>query len=371
MASTLPAWDLTRTLLAVLSIGGLIAASYWVLRPFLPALVWAATIVVATWPTMRAVEARLWGRRGLAVAVMTLAMVVVVAAPITIAIATIAGYADQVIVLARSVAAGGLPAPPAWVESIPLVGHRIAEEWLRIVAARPEDLAAQSIPYLRAALTWLIGQAGDLGVLLLHLLLTVALSAGLYARGDGIAAWVLAFARRLAGAEGERVALLSAQAVRAVALGIVVTAVVQAVIGGVGLAVTGVPYAGLLAAVMLLLGVAQVGPWPVVFGATAWLYWKGDVLWGTVMLVWSIATTSFDNILRPLLIRRGADLPLPLIFAGVLGGLLAFGVIGLFIGPVILAVTYTMLRVWVDELGLAGPAEPPPAGSPDPAPRRP
>jgi predicted PurR-regulated permease PerM len=237
------------------------------------------------------------------------------------------------------------------VASIPLVGQRIAEEWLKVVASRPEDLAAQSIPYLRAALGWLIAQAGGLGVLLLHLLLTVVLSAALYARGDAVGAWVLAFARRLAGPEGERAALLSAQAVRAVALGIVVTAVVQSVIGGIGLAVTGVPYAGLLAAVMLLLGVAQVGPWPVMLSATAWLYWNGDVLWGTVLLVWSIFTTSFDNIVRPILIRRGADLPLSLIFAGVLGGLLAFGVIGLFIGPVILAVTYTLMQTWVEEAG--------------------
>ncbi len=151
----------------------------------------------------------------------------------------------------------------------------------------------------------------------------------------------------LAGGAGERAAVLSAQAIRAVALGIVVTALVQSVIGGLGLVLTGVQYPALLAAVMFLLGVAQIGPAPVLLGAVIWLYWKDETLWGTVLVVWSLFTASLDNFLRPLLIRKGADLPLLLIFAGVLGGLLGFGIIGLFIGPVVLAVTYTLLRAWV------------------------
>ena len=175
----------------------------------------------------------------------------------------------------------------------------------------------------------------------------MAISGVLYANGERAASAALAFARRLAGEAGPRVAVLSAQAIRAVALGIVVTALIQSAVGGLGLAVTGVPYPALLTAVMFLLGIAQIGPIPVLLGAVIWLYWRDEVLWGTVMVVWSLVAVSFDNFLRPLLIRRGADLPLLLIFAGVLGGLLAFGVIGLFIGPVVLAVTHTLLQAWV------------------------
>jgi len=142
-----------------------------------------------------------------------------------------------------------------------------------------------------------------------------------------------AFAHRLAGDSGDDVVLLSAQAVRAVALGIVVTALVQSGIGGVGLAITGVPYAVPLTAVMFLLAVAQIGAGPILVGAVIWLYWKDETLWATVMLGWSLITMSLDNVLRPILIKRGADLPLVLIFAGVLGGLLAFGIIGLFCRP--------------------------------------
>jgi predicted PurR-regulated permease PerM len=273
-------------------------------------------------------------------------MAAVVVAPIAIAVSTVVGRAGDIAAWVRALE--GVPSPPAWVSGIPVVGRRVAEEWTTLAATPPEELAARGAPYLRDALRWLIGHAGGLGVLLLHLLLTVALSAILYARGDAAARWVLRFARRLAGPQGEQVAVLSAQAIRAVALGIVVTALVQSAVGGIGLAVTGVPHAGLLAAVMFLLGVAQIGAAPVLAGAVGWLYWTGDAVWGTVMLVWGVATASLDNILRPLLIRRGADLPLLLIFAGVLGGLLAFGVIGLFVGPVVLAVTYTLLRAWID-----------------------
>jgi predicted PurR-regulated permease PerM len=127
----------------------------------------------------------------------------------------------------------------------------------------------------------------------------------------------------------------------------VVTALVQSVIGGIGLALTGVPNVVPLTSVMVLLGVAQIGPLPVMLGAIVWLYADGQTFWGTVLVVWGVVTVGLDNILRPVLIRRGADLPLLLIIMGVIGGLLAFGVIGLFVGPVVLAVTYTLLVAWV------------------------
>jgi len=356
MKAQRPSWDVTRIQLAVVAIGGLIAASFWVLRPFLPAVIWATMIVVATWPAMRAVQARLWGRRSLAVAVMTLAMLVAIVVPVAVAIVALVEHADDIVAWARSVAGLRLPAPPAWVRDLPLVGKRIVGEWQKTSSARLEDLAARVTPYLLDIVRWMISQAGSLVALFVQLLLTVAVSAVLYARGEAAAAAVLAFARRLAGEPGERVARLSAQAIRAVALGIVVTALVQSVIGGIGLAITGVPYPVLLTAVMFVLGVAQIGAWPVLVGAVIWLYWKDETLWGTVMLVWSVITGSLDNFVRPILIKRGADLPLLLIFAGVLGGLLAFGVIGLFVGPVVLAVSYTLVVAWVAEGDM--PAEP-------------
>jgi predicted PurR-regulated permease PerM len=141
--------------------------------------------------------------------------------------------------------------------------------------------------------------------------------------------------------------VLSAQAIRAVALGIVVTALIQAVVGGIGLVIAGVPYSLLLTSVMFMFGIAQIGAVPVLLGAVVWVYWSSGTFWAIVLLVWTVITGSFDNVLRPILIKRGADVPFLLIFAGVLGGILAFGLIGLFVGPVVLSVTYTLLEAWV------------------------
>lgn len=347
-------WDLTRILLAVVAIGGLILASFWVLRPFLPAVVWATMIVVATWPTLRAVEARLWGRRSLAVVVMTLAMLAVLAVPLTIAVFAIVDRIDDVVAWSRALATHPLPALPDWVGGLPLVGKRISAAWQTLTNASSDEIAARVTPYVRDIAGWLVARAGGVGALLVQFLLTVAVAALLYAKGESAAAGVLAFARRLAGEAGVRAAMLSAGAIRAVALGIVVTALVQSAIGGIGLALTGVPHAMLLTSVMLILGIAQVGPLPVLVGAVIWLYAHDHTLWGTVLVVWGLVTASLDNILRPVLIRRGADLPLVLVIAGVIGGLFAFGLVGLFVGPVVLAVTYTLLVAWVQ----AGDASP-------------
>jgi predicted PurR-regulated permease PerM len=170
----------------------------------------------------------------------------------------------------------------------------------------------------------------------------------LYYKGDAAADGVFAFARRLAGTRGERAVTLAGQAVRAVALGVVVTAIVQAALGGIGLAIAGVPLAGFLTALMFVLAVAQIGAAPVLALAVAWLYLTSDTWTATAFLAWAIFVAAIDNVLRPVLIKRGADLPLVLIFAGVIGGLLAFGIVGLFAGPVVLAVAYTQLTAWVN-----------------------
>jgi len=135
-----------------------------------------------------------------------------------------------------------------------------------------------------------------------------------------------------------------------VALGVVVTAIVQSAAAGIGLAVSGVPYVTVLTAVIFMLCIAQLGPVLVLAPAVGWLYWSGDPVWGTVLLVWTVLVGGLDNVLRPILIKRGADLPLLLIFAGVIGGLVSFGIIGLFVGPVILAVTYRLLESWVADI---------------------
>ena len=346
---TSPSLDLARITLAVLFIAGLIFASFWILQPFLPAIVWATTIVVASWPLMRQIQRRLWNRRALAVAVMTIALLLVLIVPLALAINTIVDNADKIAGWVTSLATMKLPPPPAAVRNLPLVGEKISAAWEQAVAAGAEDLAARLAPYAGKVVGWFVSQVGNLGLITLQFLLTVIIAAVLFANGEEAAARVMRFARRLAGAQGEAVVRLAAQAIRGVALGVVVTALVQAFLGGVGLAVVGIPFATILTAVMFVLCLAQLGPLLVLLPAVIWLYWQGHSVLGTVLLVWMIVVSSLDNLLRPLLIRRGADLPLLLIIAGVIGGLIAFGFVGIFIGPVVLAVAHTLLEAWTTE----------------------
>jgi predicted PurR-regulated permease PerM len=353
--------DITRRVLAVLFIVGLIGSSIWILRPFLGAIVWAATIVVSTWPLMIAVQSRLWGKRTLAVTVMTLVLLGVLVVPLAFAIGTIVSNVDQITEWTQSLAALGTPSPPGWVARLPLVGAKAAELWRHVATAELREITVRAAPYAGILIAWFVARVGNVGVLLVEFLLTVVLAAAMYANGERLAARLMSFGRRLAGQGGENAVHLAGHTIRGVALGVVVTALAQALFGGLGLAIAGMPFVGMLTGAMLLLSIAQVGVVPVLGLVVAWLYWTGESGWGTFLLVWTIVTGAMDNFLRPVLIRKGADLPLLLVFAGVVGGLLAFGLIGIFIGPVVLAVADTLLRAWID--GGAQRGEPPPMSS--------
>jgi predicted PurR-regulated permease PerM len=278
---------------------------------------------------------------------MTLALLLVVLIPITLAVITIVNNANDIAEQARSLSAFSLSAPPDWVERIPLAGENLSARWSNFAALSPEERAARVVPYVQKAFAWFVERAGSFGMTMLHFLLTVIIAAILYAKGEVVREGILSFARRLGGAQGEAVAVLAGKAVRGVVLGVVLTALIQAAVGGVGLFIAGVPAAGLLTAVMVMLCLAQVGPFLVLVPSIIWLYWSGQPVWGTVLIVVTAIAGTIDNVIRPFLIKKGADLPLLLIFSGVIGGLIAFGIIGLFIGPVVLAVTYTLLKAWV------------------------
>lgn len=340
--------DLTRSVLAILLMAVLIGTSFWILRPFLLAVVWAMMIVVATWPLMLRVQAAL-RRRAMAVAVMSAAILLVFVVPLLLAVQTIVANMDTITRWMRAAGTASIPPSPAWLAKIPLLGAPIAEQWTSIAAAGREELAVRIAPYLTATAQWLAGALGSVGVLAIQFLLTVLVAVILYARGERARDALIRFGRRLAAERGARVVLLAGQAIRAVALGVVVTALVQTLLAGIGLALAGVPFASLLTGVILLLCIAQIGPVIVLIPCVIWLFVHDANVAGGALLVWTIVVGALDNVLRPLLIRKGADLPLLLIFAGVIGGLLAFGIIGLFVGPVVLAVGYTLLNEWMNE----------------------
>lgn len=344
--------DLARTTLAIAFIVGLIGLSLWVLRPFLAAGVWAAMIVVATWPPFLALEQRLGGRRTPAILLMCLGMLLLLVLPLWLAIDTIFAHRDALTALADRLTHEGLPGAPDWLAGLPLIGEKAAGFWQGLASGGSEGVVAKVTPYAANTGKWVLAQVGGLGGMLIQFLLIVTIAAILYGSGEQAARLMHRFGRRLAGVRGENSIILAAQAIRGVALGVGVTALVQTLLGGAGLWLAGVPFASLLSALMLMLCIAQIGPVLVLLPAAGWLFWTGDNSWAIFLLVWSVVVGSLDNFLRPALIRRGADLPLLLIFAGVIGGMLGFGLIGIFVGPVVLAVTWTLMQAWIsDALG--------------------
>jgi predicted PurR-regulated permease PerM len=336
-----------RSALQLFALAALLATAFWIVRPFLAAGLWAAMIATSTWPVRLRLQTVFGGRRAPATALLTLVLLLVLVIPFYLAISALVENAEDIANLSHSVESMSLPQPPAWLESVPLVGAKAAEQWRELASATPEELTARVTPYARDIARWLVAEIGSIGALLLNFLLTVILSAILYTSGDSAAAGVERFARRLGGDPAEKAVRLAAQAVRGVALGVIVTALVQTALVALGLIAIGIPFAPVLTLASFVLAIAQIGAAPILVGAVIWGYYELGTLWGTVFLVWAVFCSTIDNLVRPVLIKRGADLPLLLVFAGVVGGLIAFGVVGLFIGPVVLAVTYMLLGDWL------------------------
>lgn len=340
--------DVTRIVLSVLFIAVLIAACFWILNPFLSAIIWAAMIVIASWPLMLSIQSKLGGRRGLAVLVMTLLLLGILIVPLSLAISTVIEKAQDIYSNRQALANFKIPPPPEWLHNIPLQGDKLSGKWQEFSQFSHQELTEKIAPYSQKIVGWFLAQAGSIGMLLMHCFLTVIISAVMYANGETAAKGVRLFFRRLAGQPGEDAVILAANAVRGVAVGIVGTALIQSVLAGFGLLIAGVPGSTVLIAIILLLCVAQIGPALIMIPVAIWLFTQDQTSWGIFMTVWTIFVCTIDNFIRPFLIKKGADLPLLLIFAGVIGGLISFGLIGLFIGPVTLAVTYTLLKEWVN-----------------------
>ncbi len=340
--------DLVKNTLVIVLIGALLAACFWIVRPFLPALIWASMIVIATWPMLLILEKKVRGRRP-AVMVMIGLLILVFVIPFALAVGTIVENAPQITSFGKHLVTLDIPAPPEWVGQMPLIGDSANELWQKAADIGPGEINKRLSPYFRNIGGWLVAQAGGFGIMLVHLILTLVLSTLLYMNGEATADMTIRLARRVADERGENSVILAAKSIRAVAQGVVITALAQSLLAGIGLAVVGIPYTSLLTALIFMLTIAQIGAGPVLIPVVIWLFWKGSTGWGIAMLVWSVIVMGMDGFMRPILIRRNANLPLLLILAGVIGGLIAFGIIGLFIGPVLLAVCFTLMTAWVDE----------------------
>jgi len=346
--------DMPQRLFTLLFILLMIVACIWIVQPFILGFAWASMVVIATWPLMLRVQRLLWNRRSLAVIVMTLLLLLLFIIPIALLVNSLIDNSAPVIAWATQ---GHMEMPSLlWLNDIPAIGEKLFSSYHKLVAGGGSAIMAKLQPYVGRTTGFFVAQAGHFGRLMIHLGVMLLFSALLFWRGEQAAQGIRHFAFRMAGRRGDATVLLAGQAIRAVALGVVVTALVQGVLGGIGLALSGIPYATLLTVLMILCCLVQIGPLIVLVPAIIWLYWSGDTTWGTVLLIWSCVVGTLDNVLRPMLIRMGADLPMILILSGVIGGLGSLCLGGLFIGPVVLAVSYRLVSVWMHE------APPPPEG---------
>ncbi|WP_158639269.1 AI-2E family transporter [Elioraea rosea] len=334
----------------------LLIACLLVVAPFIPALVWSAVIVVTLWQPLEWITARLGGRRTLVATLLALAMVALVVMPAISAVDAVTQGLPRLREMVRQLIDSVPAEPPGFLAGIPLVGERLVETWRHFSgdASAAGDLAARVAP---AVGTWLLASIAGAGATVLQFLLVAIATAVLYAQGRAAADMAQRLAARLGGAEGTEALAVATRAIRGVSAGVIGTAAAQALLAGIGFAVAGAPAPVLLSVGVLVFGIIQLGPLPVWLPVVIWFYATGDTLTAVLLLVWNLGVVqTVDNFLRPILISRGARLPLLLMLIGVLGGLIAMGLIGIFLGPTLLGVGYVMLRRW---LGLDAPLAPP------------
>jgi predicted PurR-regulated permease PerM len=328
-------------MLAVLAIGCVL-----VLRPFFTSVCFALILVVATWPAFDRLQDLLGGRKTLAALLMvSLATLVFVVPPALVASSMDYNLAGTIRLL-RDLSRHGMPPPPAWVAEVDVIGPELYARWLVLAGGGPE--AAERIA---AFMTWarqeLIGAGLGLGNAIVQLILAMLTAFFLYRDGAAARRGLIVTGRRIAGNHAPRLVRVASATINGVVYGVLGTALAQALLILIGLWVAGIPGALLLGLLLFLLALIPFGPLLIWGPAGLWLYLNGEIGWAIFIVIWSIAAGLVtDNVLRPYLISRGSDLPLIMILFGVVGGAVAFGVLGLFLGPTLLAVGYELIREW-------------------------
>lgn len=358
--------QLIEKLAAVFALILLIGGSMVVLAPFATALLWGAILAFSSWYPYTVLSRWLGNRRGIAALVCVLLAVVIVLGPFVYAGASFSAHLDELTALVERYVERGVPQLPEWLSSLPFVGPYLQNTWEQVIHADSEMIA--SLRKLVAPVGHVLLGAGlSIGAGLGQLALSIILAFFFYTGGELAVQWLRGGMHRIAGERADHLLALAGSTVKGVVYGVLGTAFVQAVLTGIGLWIAGVPGAAILAFVTFFLSVIPIGPPLVWIPAALWLYHSGSTGWAIFMVVWGVAVVGMaDNIIKPLLISKGTGLPLIWIMMGVLGGALAFGFLGVFIGPTVLAVAYALLRDWTIGSHAATPVT---AVSPQPPPR--
>ncbi|ALD15086.1 hypothetical protein IX46_00640 [Buchnera aphidicola (Aphis glycines)] len=337
--------DLSQFILSLIFIIAISIASFLIIKPFILGFLWASTIVISTWPLMLKIQKFLGGRRFIALVSMIIILLLLFIIPIVLLVNSLIATSIPII---HWFGSNTLEFPELiWLQDIPIIGKKIFIGYKELLDSDGAELIKEVRPYMGRTTEFFIIQAKNFGLFVMHLTLMLIFSILLYWNGEKISNAIRRFALRINSKNGNAIILLTVRAIRSVALGVVVTALIQAFLSGLGLLISGVPYWTLLMILIVFSCLIQLGPLPILFPSIIWLYWNNHTTWGTLLLIWSCFVFILDNILRTLFIRIGSDLPTFLILSGVIGGLLTFGMIGLFIGPVVLVILYRLTISWI------------------------
>ena len=332
----------------------LLIGCYLVVRPFLTAFLWGTIISVSTRGLYARVLRIVRGRRNLAATLTSLLLVLILLVPVVALAVNLAGGMPDLTDRFKGMLEGGLQQPPSWLAGLPLIGKPAAEKW-QMFAANPEKLRQQLRPFLGPVKDFLFKAVGGIGLGVLEFILALLIAGLLYARGEQVAALLDRIASRLGGEAGRRQVAVVRSTVRSVFNGLLGTCAVQAILAMIGYWIAGVSGAFVLGVGTFFLSLVPLGPALLWVPAALWLNANGSSGWAIFMVIWGlIVVGGADNVVRPLLIGKGVDAPLALVFLGVIGGILAFGFLGLFIGPTLLVVAYNLFEEWMKTVEASG-----------------
>jgi predicted PurR-regulated permease PerM len=327
-------------------IGALVFWCYRIIAPFAMVLIWGIIIAVAVYPAFKKLETLLKGRKGLAATAMTVGLLLVLLVPSLILAKTLI---EGIQVAAQGLRDGTLriPPPPEGVNTWPIIGKQLAGIWT-LASQNLESVIAKMGPSAVDAGKWLFSSAADMGVAILMFVVSVIVAGVFLGYSESGSRFARKFAIRLAGDQGGDYVKAAESTVRSVAVGILGIAFIQAALAGLGMLVAGIPGAGLWAFLCLLLAITQIGGLPVLLPAAIYMFATADTLSAVLFAIWAVLVGLSDNILKPLLLGRGTEAPMLVVLVGSIGGLIASGVVGLFVGAVIFTLGYKLFLVWLE-----------------------
>lgn len=339
-----------QRLFALLIILSLAGVSIWLVKPFLGAVVWGAIIAISLFPLHRHLTARLGGWKVVAATFQGLVLAGVLLVPLVMLLTTVGEQASRLVQAAPDVQHMEIPPAPDWLRDVPLIGRRASEIWQKAAADVPGTIETIR-PKLREATIWLLSRTVASTLIVLEVILTIAFAVTFLITADRLSAFCVRLLARLGATDAADMQSLIVKTIRGVSQGIIGTAFIQATVAWIGLAIAGAPLPVLLSLVTFIACTVQVGALIVGAPVAAWMWYQGDENWAIFVLAWMLFVNIIDNFLKPILIGRGLPVPIWVVFIGVIGGLLAMGLVGLFIGPVILSVSYLLMMRWVSEAG--------------------